>query len=383
MLLLLWVAGPVPAADVLRIGYLSLAGDPRYVQDWGYARLMRPPPIRTEEAARMAIEDLGVLTEASGIGVSLETANVPAAEAVAAARALRDRGVRLFVADLPHDSFLAVARALEGRGALLLNATAPETDLRTACLPGVLHAGPSQRMLADALMQYLRYMNWPRLLVLHGEEADDALWATALTGAAERLGLVVTENRPFTLSRDPSRRQENNIRLLTSGARYDAVVVADTRGEFGRYIPYATLDPRPVVGSVGLVPLAWHWAMERDGATQVSSRFDRTYGRLMGAEDWSVWIAVKALVTARVKAGTGEPDSLRAFMTSDRFRLDGSKGVTLNFRPWNGQLRMPVLLATSDAVIAVAPLDGFDHQLNRLDTLGADEAEFRCQDGPS
>ena len=66
-------------------------------------------------------------------------------------------------------------------------------------------------------------------------------------------------------------------------------------------------------------------------------------------------------------------------MASDAMALDGSKGVQLNYRHWSGQLRMPILLATSDAVIEVAPLSGFMHATNVLDTLGVDQAEARCR----
>ena len=51
----------------------------------------------------------------------------------------------------------------------------------------------------------------------------------------------------------------------------------------------------------------------------------------------------------------------------------------MNFRPWDGQLRMTIPLATSDAVIEVAPLEGFKHPTNDLDTLGIDQPEFQCQ----
>ncbi|MFM7506982.1 MAG: branched-chain amino acid ABC transporter substrate-binding protein, partial [Rubrivivax sp.] len=59
--------------------------------------------------------------------------------------------------------------------------------------------------------------------------------------------------------------------------------------------------------------------------------------------------------------------------------LDGSKGVAMGFRRWDGQLRQPVLLATSDAVIDFAPSDGVLHPRNNLDTLGADEPERLCK----
>ena len=167
--------------------------------------------------------------------------------------------------------------------------------------------------------------------------------------------------------------------LLTGGVRYDVVFVADSRGEFGRYVPYATQSPRPVIGSVGLTAEAWHWAMERDGATQVSSRFDKAFGRRMTSVDWASWVAVKSVIQAMTRAPDTSREGLTAYMTSDDMRLDGSKGVQINYRPWSGQLRMPILLATSDAVIAIAPLEGYLHQTNVLDTLGVDEVEFTCR----
>ena len=71
-------------------------------------------------------------------------------------------------------------------------------------------------------------------------------------------------------------------------------------------------------------------------------------------------------------------ESVNAYLRSGRLRLDGSKGKQMSFRPWSGQLRMPILLATHNAIIEIAPLEGFLHQTNSLDTLGYDEKEFIC-----
>jgi ABC transporter substrate binding protein (PQQ-dependent alcohol dehydrogenase system) len=59
--------------------------------------------------------------------------------------------------------------------------------------------------------------------------------------------------------------------------------------------------------------------------------------------------------------------------------LDVYKGNPASFRPWDNQLRQPILLATTDSVIARAPLDRFLHQRNVLDTLGVDQPETRCR----
>src|SRR3546814_2939226 len=44
---------------------------------------------------------------------------------------------------------------------------------------------------------------------------------------------------------------------------YDVLLVADESEVFGTYLPYRTWIPRPVAGTAGLVPSAWHPASER------------------------------------------------------------------------------------------------------------------------
>jgi ABC transporter substrate binding protein (PQQ-dependent alcohol dehydrogenase system) len=353
--------------------------DPRYSQDWGYARLITPPSVITADAAKMAVTDLKFTTDAVGLTVTLDAQSAKEPDLVAKAQAMVAAGDSYLVLDLPGADVSAVAEALKGQPVLIINGTAPEDDLRTACYANMLHAGPSERQLMDAFVQYLRSMNWLNVLVLVGEDPADAGVADAFQAAADRLRLSVADRRNFTLAANPDNRMGNNVRLLTSGVDYDAVFVADTRGEFGRYIPYGTQEPRVVFGSVGLTAGSWHWALEQDGPTQVSSRFDKLTHRKIQPADWDVWAAVKSLIVAVTKVPQPDPVKVRAYMVSDKMKLDGSKGVTLNYRPWDGQMRQPIMLATSDAVIAVAPVDGFTHQTNTLDTLGTDEAEFVCK----
>lgn len=379
ILTLLLVGTALAAAEDVVIGYLSQTDDPRYVRDWGYARLIAPPADTTVDGAIMALKDMSFVTDAVGLSVTLDARDAPdLAGLEMTLKAEVDAGARFVILDLNAELIAGLAGTAADLPVVLINATAPDDSLRTACFPHLLHSGPSDRMLEDALTQYLRYQNWTRALVLFGEHPRDSVVADAFAKSAARLRIGISDTRPFTLAADPQHREQNNIKLLTGGTDYDVVFVADTRGEFGRYIPYATNLPRPVVGSVGLTPLAWHWAFERDGATQVNSRFDRMTGRKMSGEDWSAWIAAKAILNAYTKVADHSATALGAYMRSDAMRLDGSKGVSLNFRDWDGQLRMPVMLATSDAVIAVAPIEGYLHRDNVLDTLGTDRAEFQC-----
>jgi ABC transporter substrate binding protein (PQQ-dependent alcohol dehydrogenase system) len=59
--------------------------------------------------------------------------------------------------------------------------------------------------------------------------------------------------------------------------------------------------------------------------------------------------------------------------------LDGSKGVSMSFRAWDGQLRQPLLLTDGQGVISMAPAEGVLHPKNNLDTLGADAPEKLCK----
>ena len=59
--------------------------------------------------------------------------------------------------------------------------------------------------------------------------------------------------------------------------------------------------------------------------------------------------------------------------------LDGFKGTRTSFRPWDRQLRQPLLLTDGVGVLGSAPVEGVLHPKNVLDTLGADAPESACK----
>lgn len=377
----LW-AGIASAQEEVRIALLGLDPDPRFDEAVAYARIETSRQGDPEIAARMAIDDLSLLTDARDLTIGLEVVRIAEADGLeAAARTLAEAGTRYLLLDLPAPEADAVAAALGPDGPVLLNTTAPEDWLRRRCHARMLHTAASDRMIADALVQHFVRMQWERVLILHGKTERDLARAASFTEAAERFRLRIVATREFDLSTNPALREQNNVALLTGDTRdYDAVFIADSYGEFSRYLPYRTALPRPVVGATGLVPLEWHWSLERYGAPQVNSRFETAVGdgRRMTWQDWSVWIAMRAVLTAEAKSRDRDPAAIEAFLRSDALRLDGSKGAQLSFRSWDSQLRQPILLATSNAIIGIAPLEGFLHQINTLDSLGVDEPEFAC-----
>ena len=370
------------AAESLNFVYLGRDADPEYQPTKAYTGLVLRDRKRPLDGARVALRESKITGRALGLRFKLEEAMLaPGADAAAAVRKLAaETGAGVFLLDLPFEDLARTARALEAAPLVLFNVRHGDDALRgAACAPGLFHTLPSDAMLMDALAQYLKHMTWQSVLVLQGEEPGDARLVAAFQASAKKFGLEVAQVRPFTLGNDPRERDRNNIRLMTALADYDVVFLADTLGDFGRYVPFQTLLPRPVVGTEGLIAGARHWTYERHGAPQLNQRFEKRAGYRMTATQWAAWAAVRAVVEAIARTGQSDAAALRAYLVSEEINLDLYKGNPGGFRPWDNQLRQPILLHTHNAVIARAPLDGFLHQTNNLDTLGADRAQSPCR----
>jgi ABC transporter substrate binding protein (PQQ-dependent alcohol dehydrogenase system) len=368
------------AAQTVVLAHLEVEDDPRYIDARLAQRSLLRPHGRPYAGAEVALRESRFAGKARGVEFSLQRVSAADASALVAAidRLHRD-GVRYFLIDAPGTVVAEVALATRGRDLLLFNVSARDDELRQQrCQAHMLHTIPHHAMETDALVQYLVSRKWRSVLLLAGPEPEDRLVADAFERSARRFGLKITERRPFALTRDPRQRELGNVALLTAGADYDAVFVADADGEFAREVPYRTVRPRPVVGREGLVAAAWHWAWERHGAPQLNGRLQKHAGRDMSDVDWAAWIAVKAVVESVVRSGSVEFPVVAAHLRSERLTLDGFKGNRLNFRPWDNQLRQPMLLATHNAVIERAPITGFLHPTNTMDTLGFDRRDSRC-----
>ncbi len=367
--------------ETVSFAYLQRENDPAYVQHRSYTGLVlrdRTPPLA---GAKTAMRESRVIGRSIGVKFELRESMLGVDEDVIdALTALIGEGVRFFLLDLPLQDVTRAAGALADRDVILFNIRHGASELRGRdCSPVLFHTAASDAMLMDGLAQFLFKRNWTDVLVLEGEEEPDLVLSAAFQASARKFGLNVVEVRPFVLSNDPRVRDQTNVALLTGDADYDVVFLADTLGEFGRYVAYQTYHPRPIVGSEGLIAGAWHWTWERHGAPQLNQRFDHIAKRHMKDADYAAWAAVKSVVEAMVRTESHEPASLRDYLMSEAFILDTYKGAPGNFRPWNNQLRQAVLLHTHNAVVARAPFEEFLHQTNTLDTLGEDQPETECR----
>ena len=369
------------AQQVMTIGYLELTSDPRYKEQQLLANFQGQPWGRPYVAAELGLREVRFAAAEAGVKFELRRyAGKNSAELAATLKTWLTEGVRFILIDAPGDTVKVLASQAKDPAVLLFNLTARDPFLRQeSCQSNLLHIIPDQTMLMDALAQYLISKKWRKVLSLKGKSPEDEKLNSIFARSAKRFGLKIVAEKSFLLGRDPRQRSKNNIALLTSGKDYDVVFVADTQGEFARAVPFQILKPRPVVGSAGLVPDGWIWSWDRHGAPQLNKRFLRKAKRWMTAYDWSAWMAVKTIGEAVQRTNSSEFKLIRDYLLGDEIILDGFKGYPLSFRDWNRQLRQPVFLTTTNWVVARAPLEGFLHEKNNLDTLGLDRKETRCE----
>ena len=373
--LLLCCAAALALAAPLLIGVISRADDERLEPKRVELGYFGQPGGALRSGVDVAVAETQFELDAAKLQVRVEAVEVASAdEARAQATRLEKAGAVAFVTDLPTDWTTAAAAATK---LPLLNAGNADNALREqACRANLFHTLPSERMFSDALAQTLVGRKWAKVLLLTGPAPEDSARAAVVQASLKRYGLKVVAQRPFKQSADPRERDLSNPLLLTGNLDYDVVWVVDTDGEFARGLPYRTALPRPVVGNGGLMAEAWAPRFERFGSPQLSRRFQKAQHRPMTGIDWAAWQAAKAVLQAAL---AGPPAKLMATMLGADFTLDGFKGVRLAFRPWDRQLRQPLLLTDGQGVISLAPVEGILHPKNVLDTLGADAPEKLCK----
>ena len=374
--LALCVALPAAGAT-LRATLIVPADDPRLERTRTERAYLGHPGGPARDGVQVALEEAKFELDAAGAGVALDIVEAASLDAAKAAALQAEKaGATALLIDLPTDWTKAIAAAVK---LPVLNVGNATDALREAdCRPNLWHLLPSERMRADALAQALVARKWSNVLVLIGSGASDAPRSAAAQAAIKRYGLKLVASKSFKLSADPREREAANPLLLTGGGlSYDAIWVIDSDGEFARSLPYRTALPRPVVGDAGLAALAWHAQFERFGAPQVVRRFAKATQRAMTAHDWASWMAGRALTGAALAAPKGPGAAWAKALTGTE--LDGSKGVAMSFRPWDGQLKQTMLLTDGQGVIGTAPIDGILHPKNALDTLGADAPEKLCK----
>jgi ABC transporter substrate binding protein (PQQ-dependent alcohol dehydrogenase system) len=376
------VSGP-PQNVTINVVYLGKA----YPEPEPLSLMQTIPADNGVAGAKLATQEINTTGKFLGRQYVLDIKMLPAdGDVIAQAKEVLATKPAMIVAALEPSDLLAVADLPEAADAIILDARTIDDGVRQEnCRQNVFHLLPSRAMRTDALAQFLIFKHWPRWFLLKGGSERDEAYAADIRRSAARFGAKIVEER--TYSYDPGARRvdtgfqqiQTQMPLATRGApSYDVLVVADEDDQFGDYLPYNTFDARPIVGTQGLVATAWHPGFQEYSALQMQHRFKNFAHRDMTEWDYAGWLALRIVGEAVIRSGKTATADLKAYLRSDRFEVAGFKGQSLTFRPWDQQLRQPVLLAQDLLVTSISPQEGFLHPKFLTDTLGFDEPETKC-----
>ncbi len=360
--------------------------------DVGYLKIAVPTPPTLSDldpipennglaGAETGLQDNLTTGKFLGQGYTLTHETVPEGDDPLAKAAEMLAASPFLILDAPAETLLAIADLPQAQNALLFNATAGDLSLRDAdCRANLLHTLPSDVMRTDALAQVLVKKRWNDLVMITGVFPKDIAYAEAIRRSLRKFGLTLSDEKIWDAGADMRRTAAQEIPLFTQDfGDYDALIIADELHDFGRYVLYNTWAARPVVGSEGLSARTWYPVIEQWGASQLQSRFEEQHNREMTSQDYAAWAAIRTLGEAMTRTNSTDIKTLRDYILSDAFELAGFKGRPLTYRTWNGQLRQPIALVHPRALVAQAPLEGFLHQTNELDSLGLDRPESKCE----
>jgi ABC transporter substrate binding protein (PQQ-dependent alcohol dehydrogenase system) len=383
-LLFVVVSAPLPAnALEIKIGYLGTTDKRTTI-----SLLEMPASNAGLAGAQLAIDDNNTTGKFLNQSFALEEILLNGKDDPAAAvQEFSNRAISLIVTDISADNLLKAADAGRERGIVFFNSGATDDRLRQEdCTANVIHAAPSRSMLADGLAQYLVWKHWTRWLLVSGSHEPDKLAADALRRSAARFGARIVQEREFKDTGGARRTDsglvqiQSQIPLFTQSAPdYDVLVTADESQVFADYMPYRNSQPRPVAGSAGLEPTSWDASFGQWGALQLQSRFTKKFSRWMTALDMQAWTAVRMIGEAVSRTNSADPKTIASYIPGPDFALAAFKGDKLTVRDWDLQLRQPILLADGRTIVSVSPQPGFLHQHSKLDTLGFDRPETKCQ----
>lgn len=378
-----------PPLTPVKIGYIREASDrPR-----PSSRLDVPPKDAGIAGALMGVEENNAGGRFTNHDYSLTAKTVSPEKAVETIAKLYEDGHNYFIVDASAPTLLKLSDWGKDKDVLLFNISATDVSLRQEdCRANILHIVPDRYMLADALAQYLVTMKWTRWLVVHGSTPGDIAYVDAVKRAAQRFGATIVDTREY---KDVSGGRRDDIGAIPPGKQasadasfaaspdYQVIVVADEEQLFGPYMPYrGGGEPRPVAGTTGLVATTWSHGHEKWGATQAHNNFEKDFKRLMLPLDYQAYVAARAIGEGITRNPGADFATVAAFIHGPELQLAPFKGIKQQFRPWDGQFRQPIIIATEKVPVSVSPQKGFPHASHpeiEVDTLGIDEPESKCK----
>jgi ABC-type branched-subunit amino acid transport system substrate-binding protein len=363
----------------------------------------------------------------------LEAAAATPEEAVVQARRLTGRGVAVLLGGFDSTTAVALSRFARAHRMLFFNVGATDDRLRNEdCDRYTFHVEASDAMYLDAVADWFIR----GLAFLIDENAPQGI--QIIRRAPVRAWFLVTADAPVERARANRLRAALEIRhwggrvvadapvrgkadlpavlaairrahpdlvfLLLPAAQQVAFYriyqdaglpfeitgfpdpAAQTRAFFG-----ALLRVAPTASRGGIRIVAWEPTFAAVGGPQLAERFYRRWRRPMDGPAWTSWAAVKVVSDAVTGAQTSASEGLLRYLETPADVFEAYQGIGMTFRPWDHQLRHPVmasrLRAPSGDETALAEMYGqFPNVLapgrapdQVLDQLGDTAAASRCR----
>lgn len=364
----------------LTVSYIKLSSTPpATLSAW-----VVPPKDSGIQGAMLGVKDVNTTGKFLNKQIELKTTVFTSSqELLDSLKAQVAQGQHIFLIDSDHATLSNVQQWAKDKSILIFNVSADADELRQGlCDRNTLHTSLSVSMKSDALAQWLLSRRLTDVLVVHGRFEKDLAIVKAFERSAKRYGLNIIDKKQWAFDSDLRRSASREMPLFTQTRNeYDVVFVADDIKDFANYLPYNTYLPRPVVGAAGIEAVGWHPRIEQWGALQLQNRFTRLSNRGMNETDFASYVAIRSLSGAFFKLASSDVSLFKRYIASEEFSLAAYLGRKLSYRPWSGQLRMPVSLLHPTALVSQSPQQGILHPINELDTLGYDKGQSTCKFG--
>ncbi len=370
----------------VNINLIRLIHDNDFQEKKGYTGIILGKKYPQNRAILTAITENKIKLNVLGVRLILVEHLIEDSESFfALSKSLKNESI--FILDLPEKILEKIIPNLPSNAAFFNARNSKNIFRQDFCKKNLFNIIPSDKMYTDAIAQFLVSKNWKKVMILYGSNERDKNKYLSFVDSSKKFKLKIIDEKKFTLSKNPSERKNNNLKLLTKGSKYDTIVVFDDFGEFRRQIPYKTFYPTPIIGDTGLSPRAWHWSWERNGGPQLNKRFRKNdfelsweeKNRRMHDNDWAAWASIKIIIESLKIDRDFKKNGIIEILKNPSLAIDMYKGKAGTFRKWNNQLRQPILLSTHNAVIEKMPNKKFLHKENNEDTLGFDLNENKCK----
>lgn len=352
-------AAPPPPPGTTRVGLIVPTRTP-YVH--GYEAV--------GEAARrgavLAENSIARVAERRDVAFELLVAAAPSEDAMvrAAERLVHAEGVAAIIGGFTPAQVERMGAVVAEGGAVLLNIGAQEDALRNdVCSPTTFHVEASTAMYVDAVVEHHSARggrSWfvvgdgsasladrvGRAVQSHDANGDVVGAATVEPGQFayfdELQAIRATGADTVLVNLGAQETDQFVSQLEIVGLDVDVAIVPSQRGQT-RELLYRYLQGAPRHGA-GVRPVLWDPAFDVEPAADLNDRYASRNGEPMESAAWAAYAAVLILFEAASVEATGSVDELIAYLTDPETAFDVDKGAPVSFRPWDRQLRQPLVL---------------------------------------